>query len=58
MQMVVNIEYSKLIETTEKICDDYCRWPMNTGTEEELQRFCAECPLNNILAQDREENEE
>lgn len=58
MQMVVNIEYSRLIDVTAKICDEYCKWPVNTEDQEQLDRFCAECPLNNILAEKKEEDED
>lgn len=30
------------------ICKNYCRFPFNTGTQEELDAICADCPLTNL----------
>ena len=49
MQMVVNIEYSRLIDVTAKICDEYCKWPFITETQADLNEMCAQCPLNNLM---------
>ena len=58
MQIVVKIEYSRLIDVTAKICDEYCKWPFNTENQEQLNRFCDECPLNNILTEKKGEEDD
>ena len=58
MRTVVSIEYQKLIDVTEKICDGYCKWPTETESQEQLNRFCDECPLNTILCEDRKQDSE
>lgn len=44
----VRIPKSRLRDCIERMCDDYCRWPTQLESQEQLDRFCAECPLNNI----------
>ncbi len=58
MRTIVHVEYQKIIDVTEKICDEYCKWPVQTGSQEELNRFCDECPLNTILCDDRRDDED
>ena len=35
-------------EIKEQICDEYCRFPFLLETQEELNRKCEECPLNEV----------
>ena len=35
-------------EIKEAICDDYCKIVDICETQERLDRYCAECPLNNF----------
>lgn len=44
----VRIPKSRLRDCTEIMCEDYCKWPTQTYDQEQLDRFCAECPLNNL----------
>ena len=55
--LTVNIKYSKLIDVTEQICDKYCKYPSQPGTQEELDDICDKCPLNNIMHDDEPEQE-
>ena len=55
--LTVNIRYSKLIDVTEQICDKYCKYPSQPGTQEELNDICDKCPLNNIMHDDEPEQE-
>lgn len=31
------------------ICDKHCRYPYISGSQEELDRFCAQCELQGLL---------
>ena len=44
----VRIPKSRLKDCIERMCEDYCKWPTQAYDQEQLDRFCAECPLNNI----------
>jgi hypothetical protein len=33
-------------ETVSAICDNYCKWPLNTETQADLKEICEKCPLN------------
>ena len=44
----IKIDRDKLNEAIEAICDEYCKWPFNTETQEDLNVICEECPLRNI----------
>ena len=46
--MEVTIRKDKLNDVIEAICDEYCKWPFNTETQDDLNRICENCPLNNI----------
>ena len=48
MGFVVQIDLFDLTDVQEKMCDDYCKMPDMCETQEELDKKCAECPLNNI----------
>ena len=51
---IINIEYSKLVDVTEAMCDRYCIYPKEPGTQEELNAICEKCPLATILDDDKE----
>lgn len=38
----------RINKTREMMCEDFCKWPTQLSTQEQLDRFCAECPLNNL----------
>lgn len=39
------VDLEKLRET---ICDDCCHWPRVCGSQESLDRHCAECEMRNL----------
>lgn len=41
------IEY-KSYSLIEEICDGYCRFPNEAGSQDELDDICAKCPLNKL----------
>lgn len=55
---VVSIKYSKLMEVTERMCDEYCKWPNKARSDAELEDICENCPLNTILYKDEEREDE
>lgn len=40
---------SNIEKCIEKICDDYCKFPCEIKDIENLEKICAECPLNKII---------
>ena len=32
-----------------EFCDNFCKWPFNTETQEDLNEICERCPFNNPL---------
>ena len=44
----ITIPKDRFNKMLEEICDYYCKWPVNTEDQAQLDRFCEECPLNNI----------
>ncbi len=38
----------KVEELTEKLCDNYCRFPIEVIDQDELDNICMKCPLNEI----------
>lgn len=55
MSMVVSIKYSKLVDVTERMCDNYCKWPNKARSDAELEDICEGCPLNTILHDEEED---
>ena len=37
-----------LEEVAAKICDDYCKYPYQFDSEEELYKVCETCPLERL----------
>ena len=37
-----------LEEIAAEICDDYCKYPNEVASQEELNKICAKCPLERI----------
>lgn len=44
----IKISKDRFNDMLEEICDFYCHWPVDTEDQEQLDRHCEECPLNNI----------
>ena len=44
----ITISWDRLTTVMEKMCDDYCLWPLSASSEDVLELHCNECPLNNI----------
>ena len=44
----ITIPKSRLMDCIEDICENYCRWETESYDQAQLDRICAECPLNNI----------
>lgn len=39
-----------MVETAEKFCDSYCRWPEVCGSQEQLHReHCEGCPMEQLM---------
>ena len=37
-------------EAAEKFCDDYCRWRLESVSDEKLQEtYCDSCPANELM---------
>ena len=50
--MMMQIDKERFNEALEIMCDDFCHWPVAATSDEQLKRFCNECPLNNIECED------
>ena len=48
----VTISRDRLNTVVERICDDFCHWPIASSSQEALNKHCEECPLNNIECDD------
>lgn len=46
--MIHKIDSKRLREVIEIMCDDYCKWPKEATSDEQLEDICSDCPLNNI----------
>ena len=46
--MTVKIEWGRLTDAQERMCDGYCKWPSLSESQEALDNHCNDCPLNNI----------
>ena len=44
----ITISWDRLTTATEKMCEDYCIWPLSSVDDDVLKLHCNECPLNNI----------
>ena len=44
----MKIDNNRFNEALERMCDDYCLWPLSASSEDVLELHCNECPLNNI----------
>ena len=56
--MKVEIEKQRITDCIEKMCEDYCIWPVQATSDESLENHCDECPLNNIYNDDYWENQD
>ena len=54
----VTILRDRINDCIERMCEDYCCWPVACPTQERLKAHCDECPLNNILLDDYWKGEE
>ena len=44
----ITIDRDRLNTVIEKMCEEYCYWPVNASSDRALEMHCEECPLNNI----------
>lgn len=44
----MNISDELWEEIKEKMCDGFCHWPVAGLDEDELDRMCSRCPLNEV----------
>ena len=49
VRFVRSVDYFKLIDTQEKICDDYCKYREQISDPAELEAKCERCPLTTIF---------
>lgn len=52
MAVVKMVNYFKYTDALEKMCDDYCKWPMECQTQEQLDIHCEDCPMNTLFCED------
>ena len=46
------IPQERLERCQEMMCDDFCKWPIESTNEDTLELHCEECPLRHIKDDD------
>ena len=44
----LDVEWSRYTDAVEMMCDKYCKWTYEAGSQEELDDICNDCPINNL----------
>ena len=48
----MKIDNNRFNEALEMMCDKFCQWPVVCASQDELNKHCDECPMNNIECDD------
>jgi hypothetical protein len=55
--MVKTVDWFKYTDTVEAMCSDYCKYPEQKITVEELEDICNDCPINTLFCDKKEDSD-
>lgn len=45
---MITVEEDKWEKIRERMCDDFCYWPIHASSQGSLDLHCEKCPLNEV----------